>query len=112
MSTSRSPTRSAAAVLARPRRVVRPPFLFLLSDFVGDRLYALQKFALGDLPVAVRVHSAPRPPRLRQRHAVDVLHGLLLLGFVNLSTLVLVQHREPEWNSLRPMTHDREGGQI
>ena len=84
----------------------------LLSDFVGDRLHALQKLALGDLPVAVRVHSAPGPPCLRQRHAVDVLHGLLLLGFVNLSILVHVQHREPERNPLRPMTHDREGDQI
>ena len=67
----------------------------LLSDFVGDRLHALLKLPLGDLPVAVRVHGAPCPPRLRERHAVDFLHGLLLLDFVDLSILVLVQHREP-----------------
>ena len=84
----------------------------LLSNLVGDRLHAIEKVVLRDLPFAVHVHSAPLPPRLRQRHAVDVLHGLLLLGFVNESILVLVQHREPERNSLRPMTYDREVGQI
>ena len=62
----------------------------LLSNFVGYRLHALAKLVLGDRPVAVRVHTAPRPPRLRQRKTVDCLHGLLLLDFVEHSILVQV----------------------
>ena len=62
----------------------------LLSNFVGYRLHAFVKLPQGDLPVAVRVHTAPRPPRLRQRKTVECLHGLLLLDFVEHSILVQV----------------------
>merc|ERR1719353_1366361 len=40
----------------------------LLSDFFGDRPHALVPLVLGDLPVAVRVHTFQRPPRFRQKH--------------------------------------------